>query len=198
MIDGAFSENYLAAYDVEFDFAQAKLNLFQQNEACGDRVVYWSDEFVEIPFKLDVSRHIIFPVKLDGRDVLAMLDAGAFTPSLDSMVAEHIFGLRPPTVSPEEEHRLSGANAARSIPAYEAKFGQLEMGGITFKNVAVKVIPDRNAATYDLDKARFGQPEIRSNIKTDLTIGLKQLSALHLFIAFSQKKLYATSATASR
>lgn len=196
-IDGSFGAAFLAAYDVEFDFAHGKMNLFEQNEACGDRIEYWSDELVTIPFKLDASTHIVIPVTLDGKQLTAMIDTGAPRTTLLSSAANRLFDRDLPDGSKEGSHTVGGFNGG-SLATYRSHFGKLEVGGIAFNNVDIQIMQDRMSSFYRHDKSDFATVEIEENqqMKADLILGLTELSKLRLLIAYSQNKIYATAADA--
>src|SRR5262249_24411073 len=73
---GSLAPDMLMNADVDFDFAANKLNLISQQH-CDGKVVYWSAAKVAIvPFRLDTSGHVSFPMTLDGKRVNAILDTG--------------------------------------------------------------------------------------------------------------------------
>ncbi len=80
--DGILAGDLLALFDVEFDFAKGKLNLFSQNH-CPGKVVYWTQSgYAEIPFHLATgpiatNDHINFQMTLDGHDLSTELDTGS-------------------------------------------------------------------------------------------------------------------------
>ena len=64
---GTFGADYLSHFDIDFDFAQAKLRLFSQDH-CDGKVVYWTQDataLTVVPFEMDDQRHITLKVILD-------------------------------------------------------------------------------------------------------------------------------------
>jgi hypothetical protein len=76
--DGTLSPDILAAFDVDFDFANGKLNLFSQQH-CEGQVVYWMKDPVAavIPFRINEGNQITTFLDLDGKHVKATVDTGA-------------------------------------------------------------------------------------------------------------------------
>ena len=91
--DGASAPDFLQHFDVDFDFAQKKLNLFSPAH-CDGKVVYWDASAVAvIPFRLVNRTHIVFPVQLDGKTLDAELDTGSVGTVLNLNAARRLFGL---------------------------------------------------------------------------------------------------------
>src|SRR6185295_10853435 len=77
-VDGLLAPNILRAYDDDFDFANAKFRLFSP-EHCPGKVVYWTTEpAAQIPIALDRVGHIEVPVLIDGKEIKATIDTGAW------------------------------------------------------------------------------------------------------------------------
>ncbi|HLJ52282.1 MAG TPA: hypothetical protein VKT24_02785, partial [Rhizomicrobium sp.] len=92
--NGTLSNDVLRVYDDEFDFANAKFNLFLQDH-CETNLAYWTkDDHAEIPFKLDDVGHIRFQVELDGQTILASFDTGSSRSTLELEQAQELFGLK--------------------------------------------------------------------------------------------------------
>ena len=71
---GLIGPDILARYDIDFDFGSNKFGMFSQDH-CEGQVIYWQPKVIAIiPFELERSGHISFPVTLDGVELIAMLD----------------------------------------------------------------------------------------------------------------------------
>ena len=68
-LGGTLAPDILSAYDVEFDFANGKLNLYSPARCAGNPVYWTTRPHVEVPFRLDAAGHILLKVKLDDKDV---------------------------------------------------------------------------------------------------------------------------------
>src|SRR5579884_2413247 len=93
--EGLFAPEVMRNYEVDFDFANARFNLFNQ-EHCPGRLAYWTrGPVAEIPFTTDHSGHIQITVQLDGKDVMAGLDTGSADSLIIRETAEQLFGIDP-------------------------------------------------------------------------------------------------------
>src|SRR5262249_34665990 len=91
-ITGILGADAMARYDVELDFASARLRLFARGY-CAGRVIYWThDPVAAVPFTRDNGNHMQIQIMLDGKPMLAAVDTGAerSTMTMDDFVS--IFG----------------------------------------------------------------------------------------------------------
>ena len=87
-VSGTVGADLLRNYDVDIDIDNNKLKLFSQDH-CPGKVVYWHPAAVSvIPIHVVNSGHIIVPVVLDGQNMDALLDTGAFGTILSLETAE--------------------------------------------------------------------------------------------------------------
>jgi len=189
---GILAPNILKNYDVDIDFGADKLSLISPDH-CEGKVIYWQASAVAVvPMHVQPSGHIVIPVTLDGKDVKAVLDTGAYTTSLMLPVAESRFGLTmgsPDT--PRESHMMERPNA----PTYQHTFASLSFGGVAVSNLKVAILPD-------FMKNKIGEPQLGSRLdqsgregQPDLLIGMNVLRHLHVYIAYKEQKLYITPAS---
>ena len=77
-LSGTMASELLRLFDVDFDFAGGKFNLFSPDH-CPGKVVYWTREPVAIVSMLRASQggHIRIPITVDGKDMTATVDTGA-------------------------------------------------------------------------------------------------------------------------
>lgn len=168
-VDGILAPDILQVFDVDFDFAASKLNLFSQ-EHCEGKVVYWThDPHAQIPFKLDDDRHIKIDLQLDGKDVSTILDTGSDLSLLSLETAEDLFGFDEATLKKNK---------------YHYPFKTLTLQGVIVNNPDILLVPD--------DKSKImgdiGQPK--------MILGMGILRQLHLYIAYREHNIYVTAATA--
>lgn len=168
-VDGILGPDILQVFDVDFDFAAGKVGLFSRDH-CEGKVVYWThDPHAQIPFKLDDDRHIKINVQLDGKDVPAILDTGAYRSLMSLDTAEDIFGIDEATLKKNNGHY---------------PFKTLTLQGVIVNNPDIVLVPD--------DKSKilggYRQPKLL------LSMGI--LRQLHLYIAYKEHNIYVTTATA--
>lgn len=170
--DGLMGADFLAQFDVDFDFANGKVNLFWPH-SCDDKVVYWAKEtaVAVLPFHFESNdAHIHFDGKLDGHTIPFILDTGAPTTSIGIDMAKSWFNID--ENSPGVEDRGHGY--------YSKRFSALTLEGISVANPLVTIRRQSHSNT--------------SNYEAFL--GLNTLKHLHLFVAYKARKLYITEATA--
>lgn len=190
-IDGVIAPNLLTRYDVEIDFATHKVNLLSADH-CEGKVIYWpATAIAVVPIRLTKSGHIFTTVKLDGINLNALIDTGATNTSLSLPTAESDFGLKMGSPDTPDTGALFGSPTAR---IYHHRFKTLDIGGIAVGNPSVEIIPD--LMKNKLEHAppigtRFSDDDEQDSLP-DLTIGMSVLSRLHLYIAYTEGKLYVT------
>jgi predicted aspartyl protease len=165
---GTLGPAFLAAYDVEIDPAHAKLNFFAPDH-CPGQAVYWtSTAYAELAFRVDKTLHIIVPVTLDGQVMEAQVDTGSTVSWINLDTAQSAFGWGS-DVAP-------APGPGDSQKWYRYPFKSLSLNGIDVKNP--KILIARHAS------------------HKGLVIGMDVLSKLHVFISYSENKMYFTGADA--
>lgn len=176
-IDGLIGVDFLSMFDVDFDFAGGKLNLFLPHR-CSGRAVYWTDDesqIAKIPFTFD-GGNLMVASTLDGKSLDAIVDTGMNYSRLDMRLAGRMFDL-----TSESPGMMPRAHAEGRAVAYTYPFKALSIGGVTVNapNIAV--------TTYAHSKIDF-----------EMILGMSVLTKLHLFIAFKERMLYVTPVGAHR
>lgn len=178
-IDGLLGWDFLSQFDVDLDFANAKLNFFLHHR-CDGRAVYWTQDesaIAKISFDLDEQhdQHIVIPVKIDGHEIKAIVDTGAARSPLDLDIALSLFDLK---TGSEGMQRIG--SPSDSDPSYRYPFKTLTFEGVTVNNPAIVLVP--------VEKSHFE--------KRRMLLGIGVLSQLHLYIAYKERMLYVTPASA--
>lgn len=166
---GLLGGDFLFAFDLDFDFAAAKLNLFSRDH-CPGRVVYWTHQpHGEIPFELK-DNHIILKVQLDGQEIAAALHTGAADTVMSFDSASNIFGRGKATLL-----------GSRHYPFKSLTFGDVRVG-------APSILLAPEVISVDMATGSFQK-------SMDLVVGMGVLRRLHLYISQKEKKIYVTPAT---
>jgi hypothetical protein len=192
-ISGTIGYDILRHFDVELDLAHNKVNLFSQDH-CPGKVVYWTHTatVAAIPFITRKSQAFLVPMQLDGKDVEVQIATDEDHDYLNARIAQLNFGISPAPDGP-------GNSGPKPLP-----FKTLSVDGLTINNPVVypyghvtaeacnggeRYHPEglRNE-THQFVETCFGQP--------DLFLGRSTLRQLRVFLAFSEKMLYATPADA--
>ncbi len=193
-ISGGLGLDVLARYDVEFDPATNRLNLFDPNH-CPGQVVYWTHQpvgIVDIELMPGGTFHYNF--NLDGKTIGAFVTPENTQTVLAFFTAREEFALT---------HASKGVVAAGTNETlgmlYRYPFKSLDANGLGLANPAVYLFGDENNDMVCDSKAheRGVNHGYRCRGDAALKIGLHELRALHLFFDFSEKKLYVTAANAN-
>ncbi|MGA7713757.1 MAG: aspartyl protease family protein [Rhizomicrobium sp.] len=172
-LGGLLGADILYFFDLDFDFANAKLNLISPDH-CEGKEVYWTnDAHAQIPFKLEDARHIRIKVQIDGKDVRAMVDTGASMSVMSLETAENLFGFDEATAKKDN---------------YLYPFKTLTLQGVVVNNPRIRLVPD--------DKSKVMGGFAGMSREPDMILGMSVLRQLHLYIAYHEGKIYATPASA--
>ncbi|MFI4978899.1 MAG: aspartyl protease family protein [Nevskiales bacterium] len=181
-VGGNLGANVLQEYDLEIDPGHRKVSLFLQQH-CKEAPVYWAEsDAVSIPFDLD--KHLItIPVVLDGKPLRALLDTGASTSVLSLKAAKALFGLTPQSEDVRASVKAQTLDGI-GVALYRHRFKSLDIGGITFNG------PLLNLGVDNLERVNRRSLGDKA---PDLILGMHQLRLLHLYIAYGEKTLYAST-----
>ena len=174
---GSLGADFLAGFDLDFDFAAGKLNLMSPDH-CAGQVVYWKAPAVAVvPMRLDTSSNIWFPITLDGKPVEAWLNTGDERSSLSLADAQVMFNV---DVNAPDTERIGDLAGASSFTVYRRQFKTLSIEGVTITNPRLVLLPD----VVTVSPGRDGL----------VTLGMSILRQLHIYVAYKERKLYITAA----
>ena len=188
---GLFSPDLMGRYDVEIDFGTYKMNYFSPDH-CPGKVVYWPHNALAVlPFTFR-KRHIRFPVKVDGKELMAEIDTGAPNTSMTAETAKRLFD-----IAPDSPGNVP-LNAQGMAAAFGRVFNTLDFEGVAVKNPHVIVMPDlvgskdpNNGFRTDTRAKRVDDLEDRA----DMLIGMDIVRKLHLYIAFGESRIFISEAS---
>jgi predicted aspartyl protease len=123
---------------------------------------------------VDPEGHIVVPVVVDGEEIRATIDTGASRSVLSLELAKQLFDI---SATDPKLTSLSGRWRALHYP-----FGALKLQDITVRNPDIELISDADSHLPD-DGPKF-------------ILGMGILRQMHLYIAYKEKKLYVTAASA--
>jgi len=182
-ISGLLAADYMGKYDTELDFTGGKMNYFSQDH-CPGKVVYWpAAAIAAVPMRF-ADHHLILDVALDGHPFRAIVDTGAPDTTLYMSEAKRVFGL----------------TAENADERFEHVFQKLSFEGLEVGNPHVEIIPNKigskdpnnglvtGSRLHKVDDADVSDPV--------MLIGMNILSKLHLYIAFGERNIYITPASA--
>lgn len=163
---GLLGADILRGFDLDFDFANARLRLIAPND-CSAKAYWTSGTYGVVPFEID-GNHILVRMKLDGENVSAILDTGAADTVMSLERAANSFDL--------DRQKLK---RSRHYPFKTLAFGDVAVG-----NPAIELAPDQESGVL----GRHG-----SNLH--MIVGMGVLRRLHLYIDYKHKLIYVTPAT---
>jgi hypothetical protein len=173
-ISGIFAADFLRHFDVEFDFAKSRVNLFSPDH-CEGGVVYWTQSGgTRVPMKLTPFGQIRVDAALEGEPISTEIATGLAKSTMQIAEDETKFGQQ------NDWKVINGRGThynARTV--YEHTFKSLNFGGIEVNNVNLTI--NSGGTPY------FG---------AGLYLGMDILRQLHLYAAYKERNLYASAATA--
>jgi predicted aspartyl protease len=181
-VAGLFAADYMGEYDTELDFTGGKMNYFSQDH-CPGKVVYWpATAIAAVPMRF-ADHHLILNVMLDDHPFRAIIDTGAPNTTLTMEEAKRVFD-------------LAGEDADKR---FEHVFQKLSFEGLEVGNPHITIIPDK-IGSKDPNNGYATGTRVRMADDSDsprpaMLIGMNILSKLHLYIAFSENKVYITPAS---
>ena len=194
-IVGSIGMDLLGNFDLDLDFKANKLNLFSSN-SCEGGGVYWSKTYQELPLDMSTGRANTQMV-LDGKDVSVTMATGSTISYMRADVAKALFGITP-TVQNDVQ---TPANIATAPANY---FKSLEGGGLSIGRPAIALFGDPNAPPCDNHRHHhLANPTSAMTVLTtcysngQVTLGLREMRQLHLYLAFKAGKVYFTAADAN-
>ena len=183
---GTFSINNFKqfSFDIDLDFVARTVRFFSRDH-CRRRAVDWSASTIEnLKFTIDGNGYIRFPVTLDGKKLLAMLDTGLSITTLDFGYASRRWRVRKDDPALTKIGELADGRVVYSRP-----FQSIAIGDISVTDPTIMLVPGitgrsegpPTGSRIDLDKRGSLPP---------LIIGMSVLRQLRVHIAFDEKRLY--------
>ena len=162
--DGTLAPDILRNYDVDIDFPHGSLSLVSPDHC--------ADQASSAVIAIDVAQngHVRFPVKIDGKTIMATLDTGS-TISLINMQAAASLGIYP--ASPQ----LSLVRDTGQYRLYAYPFQTMEIGPVSVKYPRIAIASD----------------SFFPGLGSDLVLGMDALRQMHLTIAYGERRLYITT-----
>ncbi|MFZ1991622.1 MAG: retroviral-like aspartic protease family protein, partial [Alphaproteobacteria bacterium] len=138
-MDGLLGPDLISAFDAEFDFGRADLNLYSPKH-CKGQVVYWTNEpYAAVPLHLDATRHIAMDLELDGQKIETLIDTGATDSFLPRALAQRLFKWR--ADPPELKARSANVNGTETV-LYSYPFKTLSFEGVNITNPQITLTSD--------------------------------------------------------
>ena len=178
-MSAVLSSDFLKNYDVEFDYGQDRLNLYSPAH-CPGGVIYWThDPAARIPMEVDAWGRVQISTELDGKPLRATLATETGESTLYMWQNETMFADQMSQWKVVDNDPGVAVGYQKTETDYEHTFKSLSLEGLAIGNPTIKV--------KSVD---------RIILKPMLYIGMDVLRRLHLYLAYKESNLYATSASA--
>ncbi len=165
--DGTLASDILRDYDVEIDIGGGALSLISP-DFCAETAT------AVIAMDVAPNGHVRFPVKIDGKIIIATLDTGSVT-SFISLRAAALLGIYPNSPG------LALMHDTGQYQIYAYPFQSLDFGGVLVKNPHITIVSDR----------------FMPGAASDLVLGMDALRQIHFTIAYGDKRLFISAAPAN-
>ena len=197
-VDGAIGSILLGRFDLDFDFANKKLNLFSRDHCAGSSVVYWADSAAAVPFVEYWDGALAVDMQLDGKPVEVGLTTIERDNTMMLSTMKKLFGIdvNSPGLT------VAARDQDGEPTAYRYPLKSLAMPGISIANPEIDVLapqaveiaqgPGRNVPSQHAHALKFW---LRTG---DMQMGLAELRKFHLFVAFHERMIYLTLADAHK
>jgi predicted aspartyl protease len=193
--DGAdvlLGEDFLHAFDVEFDLAHNAVRLFQSRGCDGMSLAYWTTDVadeVEIEPVADTHPEIVLAVQINGQPVRAKLDSGSSSSVLTKRDAAAA-GVTPETPGVVAVGKILGLGAS-GVDNWIGPFQSFVIG-----NEIVRDTKIRFGDLYKDTKYTATGSNIRRSVEQlqPMLLGADFLRAHRVLVAHGRRKLYFTYA----
>lgn len=185
---GIVGEDFLSAWDIEFDLSEGKIRLFTPRNCKGDDVAYWASAYsvVELITPPADSRWLEAKVQLDGHDVVAMFDSGA---AMSVVTTQAVLQSGIKTETPATETAAAKGIAGKAMDTSVALFKTLSVGDETVRNVELHIADLFSRNTAFGTGSHLAQHVIND---PEMLIGADFFLSHRIYVARSQDKMYFT------
>jgi predicted aspartyl protease len=145
-LDGLLGADVLSDFDIDLDLPRHEL-IFYQKQSCPMAAPDWSHPYTTISTGLSRGQRLFFPVQLDGRRIIAVIDTGSQLTAL-STTAARALGLSDTLLAQDRSITIQGATAG-VLTSRVHRFGKLEVGTVVVRNPEI-IVTDLKLADADL------------------------------------------------
>ena len=193
-VAGILATDYMGRFDLEFDFADAKLN-YLSPQHCPGKVVYWpATAGAVVPMKpiTPIDHNLRIDVTLDGHHFRAIIDTGASGTVLMASEAKRVFDLT------EDSAGVRKVGGEKGAIEFQKVFDSLTFGDISVGHPRITIMPDlvgKHDPNNDfVTGSRVHHVDDLDSSDPPIIIGMNILTKLRFVVAFSEDKIYLTPA----
>jgi predicted aspartyl protease len=167
-LDGMLGADVLSYFDVDIDLPHHRM-ILHEPPSCPLAAPDWAESFVGISTGRSAGEHLFFPVHLDGRAIVAIIDTGAKMTTLSSKMVMAL-GVSDAVLARDRSVTIRGA-AGELVAARIHRFSQLEVGGDATRD------PEIAVATLNLRDA-------------DLVLGFDFVSSRRMWLSYGSRRIF--------
>ena len=145
-LDGLLGADVLSSFDIDIDLSHHRMVLHEK-QSCPDAAPDWAEPYVGISTGRSRSEHLFFPVQLDGREIVAIVDTGAQMTALSSKAALAL-GVSEAALAHDPSKTMHGATGEQ-VSGHIHRFSQLKVGEDPARDPEI-VVGDANLPDADL------------------------------------------------
>jgi predicted aspartyl protease len=167
-LDGVLGADALSYFNVDIDLSRHRMILHDQ-PPCRDVAPDWAEPYVGIATGRSAAEHLFFPVRLDGREIIAIIDTGARISTLTSKAALAL-GVSDAVLSGDRSITVRGA-AGELVAARIHRFSRVEVAGDAIRD------PELIVANLNLRDA-------------DLVLGFDFISSRRVWLSYGSRRIF--------
>jgi predicted aspartyl protease len=170
-LDGVLGADLLASFDLDLDLRRQRLVLYEK-QSCAAAAPSWSGPYMGMEVGRSPGNQIFFPVGLDGRRIVALLDSGAQRTGLSKTVAQAL-GVSDAMLATDRTHTIKGAGG-EALEARIHRFSRLQIGTVLVRNPELAVVD-----------AKFSDKE--------MILGADFLGSVRLWLSYGSRRMFLTT-----
>jgi len=167
-LDGVLGSDSLSSFNVDIDLPRYRMILYEQSP-CRNVVPEWPEPYVRIGTGRSAADRLFFPVRIDNREIAAIIDTGAARSTLSSRGAM-LLGVTDAVLSRDRSITIRGA-AGESVQARIHRFSHMEIAG------AITREPEFAVTNLSLRDA-------------DLVLGFDFVSARRIWLSYGSRRIF--------
>lgn len=137
-VDGLLGADLLAGFEVDLDIPQSRLGLWRA-EGCGTDFDPVEGPHFALPAVRGTNSHVLVPVRLDGTNMLALLDSGASITVATNAAASYV-GVTPAALARDPGSVAFGADR-HGIAFHVHRFPEFVIGPERYRDIPMAVGP---------------------------------------------------------
>jgi clan AA aspartic protease (TIGR02281 family) len=175
-------EDFFESFDMELDFGNAVIRLFKPHDCGSASLAYWAPGTPAID--MEIGRRVAMPAKVNGIELVAMMDTGATRSGLDLRVAARA-GITPQSAGVTSGGCITGIGRNR-VDAFIAPVERFAIGDEIIHEAHIPI------ADMTTQRAEVTGGHISRALGPEMLLGVDFLRAHRVFVSHTQRAVYIT------